>query len=97
MSNNKCAILDLTNCQTKTELHQRIQDSLKFSDYYGKNWHAFWDCLNFDCVFDRIIIYGTKSLPEILKVDIENMYKIMDNYKAQSLKSGITFSYEINS
>lgn len=62
----KKAILDLTGCKYWHELHQRIQDSLEFPDYYGKNLDAFWDCISCDCDIDFISIIGSQSVAEEL-------------------------------
>ena len=39
-------IVDFTNVKYYLEMHEVIKKSLDFPDYYGRNWSAFWDCLN---------------------------------------------------
>lgn len=43
MEDNKCVILDLTDCRYLGELHRRIKVAFDFPDYYGENWDAFYD------------------------------------------------------
>lgn len=37
--------IDFSNMEYYLEMHQEIQKSLDWPDYYGNNWSAFWDCL----------------------------------------------------
>ena len=37
--------IDFTKVKYYLEMHNIIQKSLDFPDYYGCNWDAFWDCL----------------------------------------------------
>lgn len=38
-------ILDFSNIEHYTDIHNIIKKELDFPDYYGCNWDAFWDCL----------------------------------------------------
>ena len=37
--------IDFTNVQHYLEMHFIIREALDWTDYYGCNWDAFWDCL----------------------------------------------------
>lgn len=37
--------LNLTGINTKTALHQLFKTELRFPDWYGVSWDAFWDCI----------------------------------------------------
>src|SRR5688572_18936713 len=39
------AKLDVSNVGSVRELHERLAETLKFPDFYGKNWDAFWDSI----------------------------------------------------
>ena len=38
-------IIDFTEVNYYLEMHAVIWHAFEFSDYYGCNWSAFWDCL----------------------------------------------------
>ncbi|MBE6762826.1 MAG: hypothetical protein E7553_00520 [Ruminococcaceae bacterium] len=71
--------LDLTNCRTLYDLHERIRIAFDFPDWYGKNWSAFWDLLWSECDADKVIIRGERSLPEGFRKQLEIMHKILDD------------------
>ncbi len=92
----KKAILDLTGCQNIFDLHQRIKTSLDFPDHYGKNWDAFWDCINRDCEAEYVTVIGTKSVSDNLKRDIEIMIELLeDNKLFWANATHWNFDYEI--
>lgn len=79
---DKCKIyhLDLTDCQTWWDFHQRIKESLDFPDYYGMNWDAFWDVIRgFDT--SLIKIKGTDTVAPDLKDYVTKMLEIMERAK----------------
>ena len=37
--------VDLSEVSTNKELHEVLAQALKFPDFYGYNWDAFWDAI----------------------------------------------------
>ena len=54
--------IDFRKVKTYFEIHFVIRDALKFPDYYGCNWDAFWDCLT--------DMYGDPIHIEIIGLDV---------------------------
>ena len=78
-------IVDFTNVKYYLEMHEVIKKSLDFPDYYGRNWSAFWDCLN--------DMYGDPKHIEIIGLDVikrnfddsaDKMIKILKRFKHNS-------------
>ena len=63
-------IMDLSGCKYADSIHETIRKAFGFPAYYGKNWDAFWDCIQ-DFFFDpkprEIQIIGFYSLPADLQ------------------------------
>nr|WP_235822225.1 barstar family protein [Gottfriedia luciferensis] len=38
-------IIEVTNVRTNKELHLLLKEKLKFPEYYGENWDAFWETI----------------------------------------------------
>lgn len=87
--------LDLTDCKYLGEIHQRIKEAFDFPDYYGKNWSAFWDCINVDNNNDLVKISGSKKVAKELTPHIEMMIKLLEENKQYWAKSIRPFDYEV--
>ncbi len=87
--------LNLNGCKYLEEIHIRIQDALDFPDYYGKNWSAFWDCINRDCDVDFVTIVGTSSISNDLKESVNKMIEILERNKQFWNGTDCPFDYEI--
>ena len=77
-------IVDFTNVKYYLEVHAVIYYSLKFPDYYGCNWSAFWDCLT--------DMYGKPVYIKIIGIEVlernfdnvaEKMIKILKRFKRE--------------
>ena len=75
-------IIDFTGVNYCLEMHFVIRDALKFPDYYGCNWSAFWD--------SPTDMYGDPIHIEILGLDVieqkfddasEKMISILKKFK----------------
>ena len=91
----KTATLDLTGCRYLAELHQRIKEALDFPEYYGKNWDAFWDCINRDCDVDIVTVVGSSKVAENLKLDVQTMIEILEENKQYWANSNCPFDYTV--
>lgn len=74
--------IDFREVNYYLEMHGVIWHALKFPDYYGCNWDAFWDCLT--------DMYGAPIYIQILGLDVierkfegaaEKMIKILTRFK----------------
>ena len=81
MSKGKTIVLDLTDCKSLGELHERIRVAFKFPKWYGANWSAFWDLLWSDCDAEKLEVVGLSTLPKELDGQVEMMMKILDRLK----------------
>jgi ribonuclease inhibitor len=56
-------VVDLAGISSEREIHQVFASTLRFPDFYGANWDAFWDVLTgFDCFPRRLTIAGIDHL-----------------------------------
>ncbi len=81
--------LDLTDCKTLSEIHERIRIAFNFPEWYGANWSAFWDLLWSECDADKVIIKGENSLPENFKDAINKMNEILERNKQERLNDEV--------
>jgi len=74
-------ILDLTQCKTAYEIHETIQKTFNFPDFYGKNFAALWDCLRDYCESNTIIyIKGLDCIPEVLKRYAQDIVEVFEDF-----------------
>ncbi|MBB4868110.1 RNAse (barnase) inhibitor barstar [Pseudomonas nitritireducens] len=57
MTRLQIVTIDLDGVHDKEELHGRLAQALKFPDWYGRNWDAFWDAIT-----------GLVDMPEVLEL-----------------------------
>jgi ribonuclease inhibitor len=65
------AVGDAASAQS---LHEMLAVALRFPDYYGKNWDAFWDCITDPDQSDmprRLIVSGFNMLQQRLPREAE--------------------------
>lgn len=91
----KMATLDFSGCQSPRELHERIQVTLDFPDYYGKNLDAFWDCLNTDCDVDFVTIVGSSTVAKELQPTMQEILAMFEENKQDRADSDCPFDYEV--
>lgn len=74
--------LDFTGCRYFGEIHKVLRERFGLPKYYGENWSALWDCLDYLFVEDdqRLVeIYGFQSLPDDLRDECKKMLIIFDD------------------
>ncbi len=79
-------VLDLTGCRYGGEVHERIKEAFGFPDYYGKNWDAMWDCIDF--LFDQqeIVIRGFQTMPKDVREYCRPMLEIFEDLHEKNPK-----------
>ena len=78
-------LLDCTGIDTPYKLHKKIQAVFKFSEYYGKNWHAFEDFIDISEV--RVIkIINIGKMREAIPHDTECFLKIIKRNMPKNCK-----------
>jgi ribonuclease inhibitor len=80
--NDNPIILDFTRCHYLGEIHIVLKERFGLPEYYGENWNALWDCLDYLFVDDdqRLVnIYGFQSLPDDLRKECKKMLEIFDD------------------
>ena len=89
------AILDLTDCKYLLEMHERMKTALKFPNYYGRNWDAFWDSLIYESPADFVEIRGEGTVSKDLRPSLEKMHEILEEAKQKRAELGWEFDYKI--
>lgn len=98
MRDDNIIYLDLTNCKSYFELHERIKSAFDFPDWYGCNWDAFYDLLRTDVSANRIIIKGEYTIAAGLQDELKTMHKVLELAKQYNLHIlNEIFTYEITS
>ncbi|MBE6757460.1 MAG: hypothetical protein E7552_02770 [Ruminococcaceae bacterium] len=87
--------LDLTGCKTPFDLHERIRVAFDFPTWYGKNWDAFWDCLNTDCNVAFISVVGSNAVADELKGTVKVVLEMLEENKQDWASSDCPFDYEV--
>ena len=87
--------LNLTGCKSLSEIHERIQKTFGFPEWYGKNWSAFWDLLWSECDADKVEIIGEHTLESKFNNYLKIVHNILDDLVDDRANSGYLFEYEI--
>lgn len=95
MEEKVTAVLDLTDCKTWWDLHNRIQEALHFPDFYEKTGMPFGDSLNVDTDVEFVTIIGTTTVAEELKPEIEIMKELLEDNKVYWANTRKPFDYKI--
>ena len=85
-------VLNFSKCNYLGEVHKELKEKFGLPEYYGENWDALWDCLEYlieDQIKVRII--GYKSMPKNLKEECRKMFRVFDDVHNRTPN----FSYEI--
>lgn len=78
MPRRECVVVDLDPVRSKQALHEVLQGALKFPDWYGRNWDAFWDAIT-----------GLVEMPEVLKLLGWQSFQVRLPIEARQLRSAL--------
>ena len=80
----KTVFINLLDIKSSEEFHCLLKKELKFPDYYGMNWDAFWDSITGLVEMpDKIENRGWLHLRKMLPVDSENFLSCLHEYNDQ--------------
>ena len=85
-------VLNFSKCNYLGEVHKELKEKFGLPEYYGENWDALWDCLEY--LFEdqiKVRIIGYKSMPENLKEECRKMLRVFDDVHNRTP----IFNYEI--
>ena len=91
----KKAVVDLTGCKYRRELHERFAKALEFPKHYGMNLDAFWDCINVDCQVNFVTVIGVKTLPADVRKEANIMIELLEENKRDWAHVDPPFDYKI--
>ena len=73
-------VLDFTGCQYIMEIHKILKEGFNLPDYYGENWDALWDCLDYYYTYPvQVKIKGLSTLDKEFDEEIKTMLEIFDD------------------
>ena len=72
--------LDFTKCKYVDQIHKILKQEFNLPDYYGENFDALWDCLDYYYSYRlHVYIVGLSSLSDELQDYMKIMLKIFDD------------------
>ena len=85
-------VIDLADCKYCDDFHRTLKEAFMFPDYHGRNWSAFWDCLEDFCISHdhdiEIRISSFHKMPQNLQDYAQKIFEILD--RAHSLYPNIS-------
>lgn len=78
-------ILDLKNINTSKKFHELFQIVFDLSEYYGKNWNAFWDAITGMIELpEKIIFLHWDEFKQALPEDSEILVSTLNEYNEEN-------------
>ena len=75
-------VLDFSKCRYWLELHDMLKEKFGLPEYYGKNWDALWDCLDYlflDRGYWEVHIKNYHTMPLDWQKSCKTMLQIFDD------------------
>lgn len=74
-------VIDLTGIRDAEELQRLLQRELKFPDFYGRNWNAFWDAVIglVDLPYE-VTFTGWAAFSAALPTEARKRRELLDDY-----------------
>ena len=88
----KKIVLNGENIHSESDFHKQIATLLGFSQYYGENLDALWDCLSYDVERPVLIIWNNSdcSKRQLGEMTFNNIIIIFQLVKEQDIDSNLT-------
>lgn len=85
--------LDFATCKCLKDVHQLLKTAFGLPEYYGMNWDALWDCLDYYFVDDvgRVEFCGIGEMSRELYQYCQPMFHIFEELSKQA--PGVEFVY----
>ncbi|RYE90122.1 MAG: hypothetical protein EOO37_03670 [Cytophagaceae bacterium] len=73
--------IDLTGIDTKVAFHLTMKSQLKFPDWYGVSWDAFWDAIIAVVEMpDCLVLQNWEAFAQACPKDMQILRKIIADY-----------------
>ena len=85
--------LDFSSCGSLYDVHHLLKTAFGLPEYYGMNWDALWDCLDYYFVDDvgRVEFCGLGAMSKDLYEACAPMFEIFEDLRKQA--PGVEFVY----
>ncbi len=78
--------IDLTHTTTKAAFHMLMKRELRFPDWYGVNWDAFWDAIIAVVELpDTVVLQHWQAFAQSCPHDMLILRDIIANYSQEKL------------
>jgi ribonuclease inhibitor len=82
--------LDVGEITSRDELHGKLASVFGFPSYYGRNWDAFWECLNsLEVAPQEIRIVGMEALQESMPRDAALFEQSLRDFQASEAGAAV--------
>lgn len=85
--------LDFSSCTCLKDVHSLLKSAFGLPEYYGENWDALWDCLDYYFIDDvgRVEFCGLGQMDQQLYRYCAPMFEIFERLRKQA--PGVKFVY----
>jgi RNAse (barnase) inhibitor barstar len=76
--------IDVSVIESSEQLQKLLKESLRFPDFYGNNWDAFWDSITgLVAMPEKFEITGWQHLTKVLPKDAELLLECLNDYNKE--------------